>query len=77
MTASRNSTHNRCKRDTNRNRGRSPSCAAIAGTTLASTDVVALSGDLLRMELSYTFLASATIGAIVGGLSGKLGEDFR
>jgi hypothetical protein len=31
----------------------------------------------LRMELSYTFLASATIGAIVGGLSGKLGEDFR
>ena len=48
--------------------------AAIVGASLVSTNVLGLATDLLRIELGYTFLASVTIGAIVGGLNGKLVE---
>jgi hypothetical protein len=49
--------------------------AVLAGAGLASTGLADFSGDLLKVELSYTFLASAVIGAIVGSLSGKLVEQ--
>jgi hypothetical protein len=31
-----------------------------------------IADDLLRIELGYTFLASVVVGAIIGGLTGKL-----
>jgi hypothetical protein len=31
-----------------------------------------IAGDLLRLELGYTLLASLLVGAIIGGLNGKL-----
>jgi hypothetical protein len=37
--------------------------------------VAGISTDLLKMETAYTFLASIVIGAIVGGLSGRLVEE--
>jgi len=49
--------------------------AAVAGTSLAAAGLAGISGDLLMVEGSYTFLASALIGAIIGGLSGKLVEQ--
>jgi hypothetical protein len=33
-----------------------------------------LSGNLLTIEVSYTLLASVVIGAVIGGLTGKLVE---
>jgi len=39
------------------------------------TDWTGIPSDLLRIELAYTFLASAVVGAIIGGLSGKLTEQ--
>ena len=44
--------------------------AALAVTTLPS--VTSLPGDLLMIEASYTLVATILVGAIVGGLSGKL-----
>lgn len=46
----------------------------IAGVALACTGVQGLSPEFLRIELEYTLVASATVGAIIGGLSGKLVE---
>jgi hypothetical protein len=49
--------------------------ALIGGIALASTGFRGLSPSLLWIELTYTFLASAVVGAIIGGLSGKLVEQ--
>ena len=45
---------------------------AVAAAGLIFTGWSGIPGDVLRIEISYTFLASIAIGAIVGGLSGKL-----
>jgi len=47
---------------------------AVALASMLVTDWTGIPSDLLRIELAYTFLASAVVGAIVGGLSGKLTE---
>jgi hypothetical protein len=47
---------------------------AIAAASLAATGLAGVPGDLLRIEAVYTFLASLVVGAIIGGLSGKLVE---
>jgi Protein of unknown function (DUF1761) len=47
---------------------------ALVVASLASTGWAGISVDLLKMEVAYTFLASVAIGAIIGGLSGKLVE---
>jgi len=44
--------------------------ASLLGFILAKLPI-----DLLKIELGYTFLASAAIGAIIGGLSGRLLEE--
>jgi len=46
--------------------------AIVAGAALGMSGLRGLSPDLLWIELAYTFLASVVVGAIVGGLSGKL-----
>ena len=46
--------------------------AAVAAASLIFTGWTGIPGDVLRIEISYTFLASVVVGAIVGGLSGKL-----
>lgn len=46
--------------------------AAVAMASLIFAGWGGIPGDVLRIEISYTFLASAAVGAIVGGLSGKL-----
>ena len=48
---------------------------AIALASLAAAGLAGISRDLLRMETGYTFLASVAVGAIIGGLSGKLTEE--
>jgi hypothetical protein len=48
---------------------------SVAAAALLSTSVAGISTDLLKMETAYTFLASIVIGAIVGGLSGRLVEE--
>jgi len=48
--------------------------AAVAVAGLIFTGWTGIPGDVLRIEISYTCLASVVIGAIVGGLSGKLVE---
>lgn len=50
--------------------------AALCGVTLGVTDLEGVSPVLLRLELVYTFIASALVGAIIGGLSGKLAEHI-
>lgn len=47
----------------------------VTAVSLGSTGLGGLSEDLLRIELSYTFIASVLTGAIIGGLSGKLVEQ--
>jgi len=46
--------------------------AAVAAAGLIFTGWSGVPGDVLRIEISYTFLASVAIGGIVGGLGGKL-----
>ncbi len=48
---------------------------AVAAASLLVTGWAGIPGDLLRIEAAYTFLASVVIGAIIGGLSGRLGES--
>jgi len=47
---------------------------AVAAASLAATGLAGVSGDLLRIEAVYTFVASVVVGAVIGGLSGKLVE---
>jgi len=47
---------------------------AVATASLLATGWAGLPGDLLRMEIAYTVVASAMVGAIIGGLSGRLVE---
>jgi hypothetical protein len=49
--------------------------SAVALASLAGTRWAGISADLLKMEAAYTFLSSVVIGAIIGGLSGKLVEQ--
>ena len=49
---------------------------AVAVASMLSTDWTGIPRDLLRIELAYTFLASALMGAIIGGLSGRLTEQM-
>jgi hypothetical protein len=46
--------------------------SAVAAASLIFGGWTGIPGDVLQIEISYTFLASMAIGAIVGGLSGKL-----
>lgn len=48
---------------------------ALALASLAGTRWAGISENLLKMEAVYTLLASVVIGAIIGGLSGKLVEQ--
>lgn len=48
---------------------------AVAAASLLSTGWAGIPGDLLRIEAAYAFLASVVIGAIIGGLSGRLVEQ--
>ncbi len=45
---------------------------AVALLTVFATDLVASSGELLRIEFGYTLLASIVVGTIIGGLNGRL-----
>jgi len=40
--------------------------------SMLATGLTGISGELLRLELGYTMLASTVVGVIVGGLSGRL-----
>jgi uncharacterized protein DUF1761 len=40
--------------------------------SVLATGLTGISGELLRLELGYTLLASMLVGVIIGGLSGKL-----
>jgi hypothetical protein len=42
---------------------------------LLGTEVAGLPRDLLWMEVLYTLLASVLVGAIIGGLEGKMVEE--
>jgi hypothetical protein len=44
----------------------------VALLSLLATDLTGISGELLRLEVGYTLLASVVVGAIIGGLSGRL-----
>jgi hypothetical protein len=48
---------------------------AVAAASLLATGWSGIPGKLLRIEAAYTFLASVVVGAIIGGLSGKLVEQ--
>jgi len=48
---------------------------AVAAASLLATGWTGLPRDLLRVEVAYTVVASVTVGAIIGGLSGKLREQ--
>jgi hypothetical protein len=45
---------------------------AIALASLLAAGPTGISGELLRVEVGYTLLASVAVGAIIGGLSGRL-----
>ena len=45
---------------------------AITAASLIATGLASVSPELLRIEAAYTFLASIVVGAIIGGLSGKV-----
>jgi hypothetical protein len=46
--------------------------SALALAALLGTEVAGLPRDLLWIEVLYTLIASVIVGAIIGGLSGKL-----
>jgi Protein of unknown function (DUF1761) len=46
--------------------------AAIAALGVIGASRAGIAGDLLKIELGYTLLASLLVGAIIGGLTGKL-----
>ena len=48
---------------------------AVAAGGIVGVMSSTFSSDLLKLEISYTFLASLAVGAIVGGLEGKLVEE--
>ena len=48
---------------------------AVAAASLVATGWAGIPGDLLRMEVAYTLVASAIVGAVIGGLTGKLREQ--
>jgi hypothetical protein len=48
---------------------------AVAAGGVIGINASGVSTELLRLEVVYTFLASLAIGAIVGGLEGKLVEE--
>ncbi|MBZ5596703.1 MAG: DUF1761 domain-containing protein [Acidobacteriia bacterium] len=50
--------------------------AAVILASLLVTGVAGMPRDLLRIEAAYTLLASVVIGAIIGGLNGKLVEEM-
>ncbi len=45
---------------------------AVALASLFAAGLTGISGELLRLEIGYTLLASMVVGAIIGGLTGKL-----
>jgi len=45
---------------------------AVAFVSLFATGLHGISGELLRLEAGYTVLASVAVGAIIGGLNGRL-----
>lgn len=45
---------------------------AVGLAALASTGWAGIPGDLLRIEIGYTLLASVMVGAIIGGLTGMM-----
>lgn len=45
---------------------------AVAAGGIVGINAFGVSAELLKLEIAYTFLASLAIGAIVGGLEGKL-----
>jgi Protein of unknown function (DUF1761) len=45
---------------------------AIAIIGVIGATQAGIAGELLRIELGYTFLASILVGALIGGLAGKL-----
>jgi len=45
---------------------------AIGAAVLVGRGLAGISGNLLKIEAAYTFLASLAVGAIIGGLGGKL-----
>ena len=45
---------------------------AVALVSVFATGLAGISGELLRLEVGYTLLASVAVGAIIGGLSGRL-----
>jgi hypothetical protein len=48
---------------------------ALAAGGIVGVRSLGISTELLKMEIGYTLLASLAVGAIVGGLSGKLLEQ--
>jgi uncharacterized protein DUF1761 len=46
----------------------------VVVASLVSAGLTGLSRNLIAIELGYTFLASVLVGALIGGLSGKLVE---
>ena len=48
---------------------------AVLAASFLTTHWAGIPGDVLRIEAAYTFLASVIVGAIIGGLSGKLTEQ--
>jgi hypothetical protein len=49
--------------------------SALALAALLGTEVAGLPRDLLWIEVLYTVIASVMVGAIIGGLSGKMTEE--
>lgn len=45
---------------------------AVSFMTVLATGLTGISPELLRLEVGYTLLASVAVGAIIGGLSGRM-----
>jgi Protein of unknown function (DUF1761) len=48
----------------------------FVGAVFPPIEIAGLSRDLLKLELGYTLIAAAVVGAIIGGLNGKLHARF-